>query len=79
MIDAFDEIEKVSKDKEKVEEFLRDLELYYQDILKNLIQENKDTSRVSDSIKEILKTRYRINANGNKRLLLENLFLVLTT
>lgn len=78
MLEAFDEIEKISKDKEKVEEFLRALELYYQDILKQDIKKHNDTRSVSESIKEILKTRQRIAANGNKRLLLENLFLVLT-
>lgn len=79
MLDAFSEIEKISKDKERVEEFLRDLELYYQDILKENIKDGKDTRLASDSIRQILKTRYRISANGNKRMLLENLFLVLTT
>ena len=79
LITAFNEIESISKDKEKTEEFLRDLELYYQDILKENIQSSRDTLAVSDSIKQVLKTRQRISANGNKRLLLENLFLVLTT
>ena len=79
LITSFSEIESISKDKEKTEEFLRDLELYYQDILKENIQNSRDTLAVSDSIKQVLKTRQRISANGNKRLLLENLFLVLTT
>lgn len=79
LLEAFAEIEKISKDKEKTEEFLTDLEFYYQDILEENIKKGKGTQSVLDNIKQILKTRNRISANGNKRLLLENLFLVLTS
>jgi len=79
LLEAFNDIEKISKQKEKVEQLLIDLELYYQDILKQNIKDEKDTRPISECIKQILKTRQRITANGNKRLLLENLFLVLTT
>lgn len=75
---AFNEIESVSKDNKKIEEFLNDLELHFQKILKEKIDKGENIDRVSMSIKEVIKTRQRIEANGNKRLHLERLFLVLT-
>lgn len=75
---AFNEIEGVSKDNRKIEEFLNDLEIHFQKILKEKIDKGENIDRVSMCIKEVIKTRQRIEANGNKRLHLERLFFVLT-
>ena len=79
LIEAFNDIEKISKEKTDTQEFLTELESYFQQLLEKGIGEDKHTKEICDNIHEVQKTRKRIDANGNRRLLLENLFLVLTT
>jgi len=77
LIDAFKDIEKIAKDKDRTDNFLNEVELYYQALLKQNLKDKEQLKQIYDNIQCVEKTRRRINANGNKRLLLENLFLVL--
>ena len=79
LITAFNEIESISKDNKKIDQLLTDLEQKYQNLLKEKIDKGEKIDRVSRDIKEVIKTRERIQANGNKRLQLERLYIVLTT
>ncbi|KKP55472.1 MAG: polymerase III protein [candidate division WS6 bacterium GW2011_GWF2_33_92] len=78
LIDAFNKIEVISKSKESTEYFLKQLELYFQGILEEKIGKGIDVKDVHTFIQQIVNTRAKIQANGNKRLLLEGLFLDLT-
>ncbi|MDX9739196.1 MAG: hypothetical protein RBT33_02440 [Candidatus Dojkabacteria bacterium] len=75
LIEAFAKIEVISKEKSSVEELLANLEHYYQDLLERNLVEKKGIIEISLNIKQILLAQKRIKANGNKRLVLENLFL----
>lgn len=75
LIEAFAKIEVISKEKSSVEELLANLEHYYQDLLERNLVEKKCIIEISLNIKQILLAQKRIKANGNKRLVLENLFL----
>lgn len=77
LIDAFKDIEKIAKDKDSTDNFLNEVELYYQALLKQNLKDKEQLKQIYDNIQCVEKTRRRINANGNRRLLLENLFLVL--
>ncbi len=79
LVDAFIDLEKISKDNDKTTTLLDNLESYYQAILEQKLESNEQSKEIYDNIQKISKTRRRIEANGNKRLLLENLFLVLTS
>ncbi len=79
LITAFNSLESISKDNKKIDQLLTDMELKYQNLLKEKIDKGEKIDRVSRDIKEVIKTRERIQANGNKRLQLERLYLVLTT
>jgi DNA polymerase III delta prime subunit len=78
LIDAFSQIEEIAKEKEKTDALILELELYYQQLLKDALDGNRQTKQICDNIQRVLKTRERLDANGNRRLLLENLFLELT-
>ena len=77
LIEAFKDIEKIAKDRDSTDKFLNEVELYYQALLKQNLKDKEQLKQIYDNIQCVEKTRRRINANGNKRLLLENLFLVL--
>ncbi len=79
LIEAFSQIEKIAKEKDRTDNLILDLELYYQQLFKEALNQNRQTKQICDNIQEVLKTRKRLEANGNRRLLLENLFLVLTS
>lgn len=79
LIEAFSQIEKIAKEKEKTDSLILDFELYYQQLFKEALDQSRKTKQICDNIQEVLKTRKRIEANGNRRLLLENLFLILTS
>ena len=79
LIEAFSQIEKIAKEKDRTDNLILDLELYYQQLFKEALNQNRQTKQICDNIQEVLKTRRRLEANGNRRLLLENLFLVLTS
>jgi len=76
LIEAFSQIEKIAKEKDRTDNLILDLELYYQQLFKEALNQNRQTKQICDNIQEVLKTRKRLEANGNRRLLLENLFLV---
>lgn len=78
LVEAFSEIEGIAKERESTEKFLDELQLFYQQNLEQLVMDGKHTKQIYDNIQQIVKTKKRVDANGNRRLLLENLFLVLT-
>ena len=75
LIEGFAKIEIISKEKDSVQELLDNLEHYYQALLERNLIEKKGIIEVSLNIKQVLIAQKRIKANGNKRLVLENLFL----
>ena len=77
LIEAFKDIEKIAEEKEDTDMFLDSIDRYYQSLLKQNLENKEQLKQIYDNIQCVEKTRRRINANGNKRLLLENLFLVL--
>jgi len=72
---AFQKIEAISKEKSSTEEFLQDMEAYFQELLKRNLSEKRGIISEKSNIEQILIAQRRISANGNKRLVLENLFL----
>jgi DNA polymerase III delta prime subunit len=78
MVDAFNHIEKIAKDREKTLELIKDLELFFQKKLEKNIKNRDNIQGIYLQISNIIKARQRVEANGNRRLLLENLFLDLT-
>lgn len=72
---AFQKIEEISKEKDSTITFLRDLEIYFQSLLKRNLNEKRGIIREKSNIEQVLIAQKRINANGNKRLVLENLFI----
>jgi hypothetical protein len=79
LVNAFENIEKISKEKENTQNFLKQLELYFQNQLEEKLQKEQDFKKIYNHIQKIIRTRQRVQANGNRRLLLENLFLHLTS
>lgn len=78
LIEAFAKIEIISKEKDGTQELLSKLEHYYQGVLERNLNEKKGIIEVSSNINQVLLAQKRIKANGNKRLVLENLFLHLS-
>ncbi len=78
MVEAFSYIEDVAKDREKTFIFLKKLELSFQKKLEKNIKKRDNIERIDKQISYIIKSRQAVEANGNRRLLLENLFLDLT-
>ncbi len=78
LIEAFSSIEKISKDMDNSKEFLDQIESYYQNLFEDALKSNEQSQKIYDNIQRISETKKRVQANGNRRLLLENLFLVLT-
>ena len=75
IIDAFKRIEDISKEKNDIEVLLDSLEQHFQEELERKLVDRNGIIEVTENIKEIQLARRRIKANGNKRLVLENLFL----
>ena len=75
LVEAFERIEKIAKEKSATEQLLKDLELYYQSLLERNLVEKRGIMEVAFNIEQILLAQKRLRANGNKRLILENLFL----
>ncbi len=75
LVDAFAKIEGISKEKGSTEQFLKDLELYFQSLLERNLVEKRGIIEVSSNIEQVLLAQRRLRANGNRRLILENLFL----
>jgi len=78
IISTFQEIERISKSKESTEQLLRALELHFQQELERNLIEKRGIIEVAENVKQVLIAQRRVKANGNKRLVLENLFLHLT-
>ncbi len=79
LVEIFGRIEEVSSDNGKVLDFLKSLENTYKIKLEKDIKEksNKNSPYLKENLKNIQEARIRILANGNKRLVLENLILKL--
>jgi len=79
LVEIFGKIEEVSQDRNKALDFLKSLESLYKGKLEEKIsQMNKDSSLLEkENITNIQIARMRILANGNRRLVLENLILKL--
>lgn len=75
MIEAFKKIEEIAKEKGLTESFLKELEGAFQKELERKLIEKKGIIGVSSNIKQVMIAQKRVKANGNKRLILENLFL----
>lgn len=78
LVDIFKYIEEISKEKSKVDDLLKDMELYFQSLLEERIREGEGYTEVAKNIEQISIAQKRIKANGNKKLVLENLLLHLT-
>ena len=78
MVEAFGKIENISKNKTDTLNFLKLLELHFQDTIEKEIVKGENNKQIFTYIEKILLTQKRVEANGNRRLLLENLFLQLT-
>jgi DNA polymerase III gamma/tau subunit len=76
LIDAFKDIEKIAKDKDSTDNFLNEVELYYQALLKQNLKDKEQLKQIYDNIQCIEKTRRRIMRMATKDSF-ENLFLVL--
>ncbi|PKN02984.1 hypothetical protein CVU76_03085 [Candidatus Dojkabacteria bacterium HGW-Dojkabacteria-1] len=74
-VEAFVKIEEIAKEKSSTESFLRELERYFQAELERKLVEKNSIIGVSSNIKQVMIAQKRIKANGNKRLILENLLL----
>lgn len=75
IVNAFVQVESISKEKANTESFLKGLEIYFQHCLeKNLVEKNGIIG-VEKNIKEVILAQKRVKANGNRRLILENLLL----
>ena len=79
LVEVFGKIEDISKDRNKSLDFLKSLEYHYKEKLEEEIsQMNKTSSLIEkENITNIQIARMRILANGNRRLVLENLILQL--
>jgi len=75
IIGVFQEIEKISKSKESTDQLLKALELHFQGILERNLIEKRGIIEVAENVRQVLIAQKRVRANGNKRLVLENLFL----
>jgi len=75
MVDAFIKIEGIAKEKVSTESFLKELERHFQRELERKLIEKKGIIGVLSNIKQVMIAQKRVKANGNKRLILENLFL----
>lgn len=75
LIYCFSVFEKVAKDKIETLEYLDTYLDSLQESLRNGIKRGADIDRVTEKISLVNITKGRVNANGNRRLLLENLYL----
>jgi len=78
LVEAFSYIESIAKERDKTLAFLKKIELALQEKLEKNIKNRDNIELIHKQISHIIITRDRVEANGNRRLLLENLFLDLT-
>ncbi len=79
LVDQFNYIEKISKEKEDCLKLLNEIEEYFRvELEKEIKNDNINSSRaISEYLKYIQETRDKINSNCNKKLVLEALFISL--
>lgn len=79
LVEQFEYIDSISKDKVKCLELLNEIEEYFRvELEKEIKNDNINSSRViSERLKYIQETRDKINSNCNKKLVLEALLLSL--
>lgn len=75
IVDSFLKIEGIAKEKADTEGFLTDLVKYFQQDLKKKLIDGNGIIEVERNIKEVVLAQKRVKANGNRRLVLENLLL----
>lgn len=75
LVDAFKYVEEVSKEKAEVENLLKDMEHFFQGLLEESIRSGDGYKNVAQKIDLVRTAQKRIKANGNKKLVLENLFI----
>ena len=75
LVEQFAKIEEIGKDKNKSLELINNVEKYYKNKLKNeIIEGNIQGSKdIKNSLETISDCRTKINANCNRRMVLENL------
>ena len=80
LIEQFNYVESISKDKQACLDFLSSLEAYLKtELEKEIKNDNINSSRaISNQLKEIRDTREKIDSNCNKKLVLEALFISLS-
>lgn len=79
LVKAFKSIEEIAKDRENTLAFLKEYESYLQGVLEENIKQEKETKEIYNRVEKVLNARRKIEANGNRRLILESLYLDLTT
>lgn len=75
LIFCFSTFEKIAKDKIETLEYLDTYLNTLQEQLRNGIKKGIDIEDITQKISLVTTTKARVNANGNRRLLLENLYL----
>jgi len=78
LLRAFERIEGISKDRDDTLLLLEYLESRFQTELESKIGEGIDVKNTSENIKRVINARKKVEANGNRRLILESLYLGLT-
>lgn len=78
LLSAFERIEGISKDRDDTLLLLEGLESHFQDILEKRVGDGMDVNEVFDNISQVSNAKVKVEANGNRRLLLESLYLNLT-
>lgn len=75
LIEAFNSIEKISKEKIESITYLEEYLDALQNLLRKSIKEGIHSREITDKISLVNTTKGQILANGNRRLILENLYL----
>lgn len=75
IVDAFGYLENLSKEKSDTINFLDGVETYLQEKLESSIKNGLDIGTHTENISVVRIARRRIEANGNKKLALENMYI----
>ena len=78
LLQAFERIEGISKERDDTLLLLRNLELHLQKNLESKIGEGVDVKKIYNDIGKVVNAKRKVEANGNRRLVLESLYLDLT-
>ena len=79
LVEVFGKIEDISQESDSSINFLKDLELFFKKKMEESIHNNDtlNAKEYRENLRDIHTTRMRILANGNRKLVLENLILKL--